>query len=66
MVNESTTFGLSTLVTAVGLAIMLYGVTVTAGESLHPSMVLGGVIVLAAISLQTAGLMRLEDAHGHE
>jgi len=61
MVDESVTFGLSTLGTVVGIVIMLYGVSLTAGQELTAPMVVGGVMVLGAISLHTLGLTRLED-----
>jgi hypothetical protein len=64
MANESVTFGLSTLVTVLGLVIMLYGVSLTAGMELTPYTILGGVVVLGAITLHTAALMSMEDAHG--
>jgi hypothetical protein len=63
MANESVTFGLSTLITVVGLAIMLYGVSLTSGLSLTPYTIIGGVVVLGAISFHTVALMSLDDAH---
>ena len=63
MANESVTFGLTTLVTVVGLAIMLYGVSLTSGLSLTTYTILGGVIVVGAIAFHTVGLMSLDDAH---
>ena len=66
MVNESAAFGLSTLINVVGLVILLYGVKLTAGESLHTFMIVGGAIVLVAIAIHTGALMRLDDVHGVE
>jgi hypothetical protein len=64
MANESVTFGLSTLVTVLGLVIMLYGVSLTAGMELTTYTILGGVVVLGAITLHTAALMSMDDPHG--
>jgi hypothetical protein len=64
MANESVTFGLSMLVTVLGLVIMLYGVSLTAGMELTPYTMLGGVVVLGAITLHTAALMSMDDPHG--
>ena len=66
MVNESAAFALSTLINVVGLVILLYGVKLTAGESLHSLMVVGGAVVLVAMALHTGALMRLDDVHGVE
>ncbi|PSQ48995.1 hypothetical protein BRD15_04410 [Halobacteriales archaeon SW_6_65_15] len=63
MATESITFGLSTLVTVVGLLIMLYGVKLTDGLAVSTPMIIGGVVVLGAIGLHTAGLMALDDPH---
>lgn len=62
MATESTAFGFSTLTTVAGLLIMLYGVSLTSGEELTSFTIAGGVIVLAAISIHTGILLRLEDA----
>lgn len=61
MVKESVTFGLALAVTILGLAVMLYGVSLTSGESLTVPTVVGGVIVLAAITYHTYGVMALEE-----
>lgn len=66
MVRESTAFGLSTFINVVGLVILLYGVKLTAGESLHAFMIVGGVVVLVAMVIHTGALMRLDDVHGVE
>lgn len=63
MVNESVTFGMSGLGVIVGLAIMLYGVYLESGMELNPLVLAGGVIVLAAFGLLTAGVARLEGGH---
>ena len=63
MVNESAAFGLSLAGIVVGLVIMLYGVFLTAGQSMNTLMMVGGVIVLGAIGLHTATLMGLGSGH---
>ncbi|WP_276301420.1 hypothetical protein [Halorussus lipolyticus] len=63
MVSEPVAFGFSTLGTVVGSVVMLYGVMLTAGESLHTFMVVGGAIVLAAIAVHTGFLMSLDEQH---
>lgn len=63
MANESVTFGLTTLITVVGLAIMLYGVSLTSGLELTSYTIIGGVVVVGAIALHAVGLMSMDDAH---
>ncbi|PSP54447.1 hypothetical protein BRC82_09655 [Halobacteriales archaeon QS_1_67_19] len=64
MVRESTAFGLSTLVIVVGLAIMLYGIKLTAGIETNSLMLIGGGVVLAAVVLHTAAIMTLDSGRG--
>lgn len=65
MVNESANFGITILGLLVGLAIMLFGVSQNAGQALNGLMVVGGVIVVAAMGVLTAWLLRLrEPQHG--
>ena len=40
---------------AVGMAILVYGVILTAGEALNVYMVIGGLVVLAMMALMTYG-----------
>ena len=61
MVNESLTFGASTILVIVGLAISLYGVSLNSGQALNTLMIAGGVSILIGIGVLTAGIMRLED-----
>lgn len=66
MVDESATFGLGLVGTVLGLAVMLYGVSLTSGEALTVPTVVGGVIVLFAVGFHTYGVMVLpepESAH---
>lgn len=39
----------------VGMGILIYGVLLTAGESLNLFMVVGGVVILATMALMTYG-----------
>lgn len=64
MVDESMTFGLSIAGTVLGLAVMLYGVSLTSGESLTVPTIVGGAIVLAAIAFHTYGIVALGDRGG--
>lgn len=62
MVDESVTFGLALAGTIAGLVVMLYGVSLTSGESLTVYTIVGGVIVLLAIMYHTYGIMALGDS----
>lgn len=61
MVDESVTFGLALAGTLAGLVVMLYGVSLTSGESLTIYTIVGGAIVLLAITYHTYGVMALDD-----
>lgn len=63
MADESVTFGLSMLVTVVGLGILLYGVSLNAGLRLNGFMLAGGAVVFVAIAIHTGALMSIDDAH---
>lgn len=58
---RSPVYILAVLGVVVGQAIMLYGVFLTSGETMNTPMAVGGVIVLLAVGLLTAGLFS-EDA----
>lgn len=66
MVDDSVTFGASLVGLFVGLAVMLYGVTLTAGMSMNTPMILGGLIVLGAIGAMTAPGIQSDGEHAHE
>lgn len=58
-VNESVAFPLSLAGIVVGIAVMLYGVSLNAGQALNTPMLAGSVAVLvsfAALALAVAGL----------
>lgn len=68
MVDESVTFGLALAGTIAGLVVMLYGVSLTSGESLTIFTIVGGAIVLLALTFHTYGVMALPEGdggHGH-
>ena len=67
MVNESATFVGATVVLVVGLVVMLYGVSLNAGQALNTPMLVGGVVVLVGVGIHTAGVMALDEPeHGAE
>jgi uncharacterized membrane protein len=44
----------------IGMAILIYGVLLTAGESLNVYMVVGGLVILGTIALMTYGFANEE------
>jgi len=60
MADESTVFGLATLGVIAGSAILIFGVLQNNGEHLNAIMLAGGVVVLAAAGLLTAGVAGIE------
>jgi hypothetical protein len=64
MAEESTVFGLATLGVIAGSAILIFGVMQNNGEHLNAIMLAGGIVVIAAAGLLTAGVSGLE-GHGH-
>jgi hypothetical protein len=68
MDEDSRTFGLSMALTLGGLAILLYGVSLTSGQAANVPMIAGGAIIVVAIGILSAGVMNLdapEGEHGH-
>lgn len=66
MAKESTTFGLSMLLLLVGLAIMLYGVTLNNGQSLNATMLAGGTVAIVGVGVLTGGVLTLDSGHAAE
>lgn len=65
MVNRAT-YWVSMIGTIVGLAVMLFGVYQTHGQSVNGPMIVGGLVALGALLLLTAGIIRVDaDAAGH-
>lgn len=60
MGTGSSTFGLAVALLVGGLLVMLYGVSLTAGESLNTPMLAGGTIVVVAVGVLTYGVLSLE------
>lgn len=63
MVNETRDFGLATLLTIVGLAVLLWGVSLNHGAAFNGPIVAGGLIVAVGIGIILVALMRLEESH---
>lgn len=62
MVNEPRDFGLATLLTIVGLVVLLWGVTLNNGTAFNQPMLVGGLIVGAGIGIILVSVMRLEES----
>lgn len=60
MASQATTFGLSMVLNAVGLAIMLYGMSLNAGQALNNVILAGGVVMLAATGIMTGALLSID------
>ena len=70
MVNDRTPFALTIVLTLVGLGILLYGVTLNAGEQLNGPMIAGGAVLVLGIGALTAWIISLDenavaDSDGH-
>ena len=64
MASERTFLGVLTLVMVVGLAIMLYGVFLTSGQSVNTPMIVGGVVVLIPFAWMVYWTAGLEEPDG--
>ena len=60
MVNETRDFGLATVLTVVGLLVMLWGVSLNNGTEFNTPMIAGGVVIAAGIGLILLSVLRLE------
>jgi hypothetical protein len=49
------TYNIGLIGILIGMAILLYGVFLTAGEHLNVFMIIGGVVILATMALMTYG-----------
>ena len=47
------TYNVGLIGITIGMAILIYGVLLTAGESLNVFMVIGGLVILAVMALMT-------------
>lgn len=60
MVTETGTFAAATLLTVIGLAVMLYGVSLNNGTAFNGLMGAGGVIIGVGVASIVVAVMRLE------
>lgn len=62
MADDTVPFALTLAGIVLGLAILVLGVMQNAGQALNALMVVGGVIVLAAVGVLAGWALRLEPA----
>jgi membrane-associated PAP2 superfamily phosphatase len=62
MERDSLLFGGAVVGVILGLAIMLYGVSLTAGQTWNTEMLVGGLVTLGAIIVMTIRIGRMESA----
>lgn len=55
MVSDTVIFGLSTAGIAIGLVVMLYGVSLNSGQSLNTLITVGGLVILLSMGGILAG-----------
>lgn len=60
MGNEPRNFGVATLLTVVGLVVMLYGVYLDTGLAFNEYMAAGGAVVAIGIGILVVAVTRLE------
>lgn len=63
MVDETRTFGAATLLTVVGLAVLLWGVSLNNGTEFNAPMLAGGAVIAVGIGVIMVAVMRLEEGH---
>lgn len=63
MDSEVRTFGAGTILTVVGLGVMLFGVYLDDGLVFNTFMMAGGVVIAVGIGGILLGVMRVEAAH---
>ncbi len=61
MVNETRDFGLATVLTVAGLAVMLWGVSLNDGTAVNTPMIAGSVVIAVGIGIILVSVLRLED-----
>jgi len=61
MASQRTTFGSALGLTVVGLAIMLYGVSLNSGAGPNAPIAAGGVVILTAFAVLAAGVITLDE-----
>jgi len=60
MASQRTTFGTAFGLTIVGLAIMLYGVSLNNGAGPNAPIAVGGTVVVLAVAVLAAGVIALD------
>ncbi len=60
MVSEARLFDAAIVLTVVGLVVMLYGVSLSAGAAVNEPMAAGGAVVAVGIGLILVGVLRVE------
>jgi len=66
MASDSIPFVASIVLTLVGMAIILYGVSLNYGESINMPMMAGGVVLLLGIGVLTQWVIAVDEAAGGE
>ena len=63
MVSEARSFGVAVGLVLLGLAVLLYGVTLNHGAALNATIAVGGVIVVVGLAITTLGVVRIDADH---
>lgn len=60
MVSQRVAFGSATVLNVVGIAVLLYGVSLNSGTAVNAPMAAGGLILAAGVGIITIRVHRLE------
>lgn len=63
MVSEARSFGIGFGLVVLGLAVLLFGVTLNHGAALNTTIAAGGVVVIGGLAVVTAGVVRIDTEH---
>ena len=63
MPSDNVVFGSLIVAVAIGLASLVYGMQVSAGQAMNTPAIAGGVVILAAIGLLVLRIVGLETPH---
>lgn len=63
MASQRAIFGSALGLTVVGLAVMLYGVSLNNGAGPNVPIAGGGLVILVAFAILSAGVIGLDDGH---
>lgn len=61
MHSGTITFGSTLLFVAVGLLVLLYGVTLNSGQAVNTPMIAGGILALCGMGILTLGVLTLDE-----